>query len=130
MMLEVCRTYEVKRVQTYRVEAPEGFDPSDDVDFGIGFGEFDDYVCAHGTLVSEEHEFVDHDDLSIDVSVLESRLEDDQITPDWSHLSTGDLLRLRYEAGVNLRSTAPFPSYTYKARVVAANRALDHQLTT
>lgn len=57
--------------------------------------------------------------------------EYEDITPDWSHLSTGELLQARYEHGVRLRSTYPrpaFPSFTYGAYVVAANRALDARL--
>lgn len=55
----------------------------------------------------------------------------EDIVPDWSHLSTGDLLRIRYENGVHLRSTYPrpaFPDFTYGAYVVAANRVLDRRL--
>lgn len=55
----------------------------------------------------------------------------EDIVPDWSRLSTGDLLRIRYENGVKLRSTYPrpaHPTYTYGAYVVGANRVLDKRL--
>lgn len=58
-------------------------------------------------------------------------MEYEDIVPDWSHLSTGDLLRLRYENGVRLRCTYPrpaFPDYTYRSYIVAANRVLDGRL--
>lgn len=57
--------------------------------------------------------------------------ESNMITPDWSFISTADLLARRYWEGVRLRNgTTAFPDYTYKAYIVAANRVLDTRLGT
>lgn len=58
-LLTVRREYLVRRVQTYTVPAPEGFDMGTyDDDFS-----FDEHVLSDGTLVSETTETVDDWDL-------------------------------------------------------------------
>ena len=54
--MKVRRTFLVRMVQEYEVpelvsETPES----------LGFGDFDQYVCDSGTLLSEDYETIDND---------------------------------------------------------------------
>jgi hypothetical protein len=61
--VRIRRSYLVRMVETWEYDAREPFNLPHVL--SDHFGEFDDDLTAHGTLLTSEHEYIDHDDLSL-----------------------------------------------------------------
>jgi len=63
MKIRIERSYLVRKIEEWEVEVPDTTNVGHAIDQHLG--EFDDDLVNRGTVISEEFEFIDNDDLGL-----------------------------------------------------------------